>query len=384
MATLHTLTRTVVALCAVLLLNTALADADTQLGSPNDTVARDPATGDWTYNFYHPTEPNRSYTWRYTPRNQIKPAVRSSLRWDGKAFEYRYHIRNAKEAKQTVSYIWLRSPIQITEVPTTDEDVDMKVPQAQWMAELDKRFDARSALRKRTILAASGWDTQWHINRKDFIEFGWFPNIKDDTNLGMKPGVQQGGFGILRPELPGLAFAKMKGGVPHPEILGGVPTSGAVSEAISQMQQEDSTWTHVMVPAITVPVPWDGAELARRIKAHTQNWVKWQAMSSAMQERLNPKFDALIAAQTAKDMRAIHQASVALMAEVFLSQRGMHHGLCLDDEDGLWQTPIPIVRAGGFPALFSRREAQPDMERIAVRALVFDVVYLLTRSYIGR
>jgi hypothetical protein len=384
MNTFHTLIRIVCALSTALLLSNALAQSDTQTGSPSDTVARDPATGDWIYNFYHPTEPNRSYAWRYTPRNQIKPAVRSSVHWDGKAFEYRYQIRNAKEAKQTISYIWLRAPIQITEVPTTDEDVDMKVPQAQWMAALDKRYDARNALRKRTVLAASGWDTQWHINRKDFIEFGWFPDIKDDTNLGMKPGVQQGGFGILRPELPGLAFAKMKGDVPKPEILGGTPSTGAVAAAISQMQEEDSTWTHVMVPAIAVPAPWDGAELARRIKAHAQNWVKWQAMTPAMLSRLNPKFDALIAAQESKDIRAIHQASVALMTEVFLSQRGMHHGHASEDEDGRWQTPIPIVRTGGFPALFPRPDAQPDMERIAARALVFDVIYLLTRSHMGR
>lgn len=378
------LTRSIATLTAALVLNTALADGNTQLGSANDTVARNPATGEWTYNFYHPTEPDRSYTWRYIPRNQIKPAVRSSLRWDGRAFEYRYRVRNAKDAKQTISSIWMRAPIQIKEVPTTDEDVNMNVPQAQWQAELGKRFDARDALKKITIIAPSGWDTLWHINRKDFIGFGWFPDIKDNANLGMKPGIQQSGFAILRPELPGLAFAEMKGDVLHPEMLGGVPTSGAVSEAISQMQSEDSTWTHIMVPAMTVPVPWDGAELARRIKAHTQNWVKWQAMTPAMLDRLNPRFDTLIAALGSEDMRAVHQASVALMTEVFQSQRGMHHGLCLDDNEEFWQTPIPIVRSGGFPTLFIRRDSQPEMERIAVRALVFDMVYLLTRSYIGR
>lgn len=381
------LNRIAFALTAVLLLNTALAQPDTQTGSPNDTVARDPATGDWIYHFYHPTEANRSHVWRYTPRNQIRPAMRSSVRWDGKSFEYCYQIRNAKDAKQIVSYAWLRAPIKITEVPTNDDDIDiLKLPQAQWQSLLDQRIDAREALRQRSMLSADGWQSKWYIKSKtgEFIEFGWFPDIKDDANLGMKPGAQQGGFGILRPELPGLAFAEMQGYTPNPEILGGTPSTGPIAEAIRQMVEEDSTWTHVMVPAIAVPAPWDGAELARRIKAHVQNWVKWQAMTPNMFGRLNPRFDALIAAQESKDIRATEQAAVALMTEVFRTQPGLHRGHSMEDEEGRWQTPIPIVRSGGFPTLFPRSGNQPEMERIAARTLVFDIIYLLTRAHIGR
>lgn len=373
------------ALVIALLFGAASAQPTTQTGSPSDTVARDPATGDWIYHFYHPDEPGRSHVWRYAPRNQIKPAVRSSVHWDGKVFEYRYQIRNAKDAAQTISYAWLRAHIKITEVPVNNDDVGIgTLPQAQWQAILKQRRDARNALKQRTILSARGWDAEWNIKPKDYIEFGWFPDIKDDKNLGMKPGVQQGGFGILRPELPGLAFAEMKGDVPNPEILGGTPSAGPIAEAIRQMVEEDSTWTHVMVPAIAVPVPWDGAELVRRIKAHVQNWVKWQAVTPDMLGRLNPRFDALIAAQASKDMRATEQAAVALMAEVFRTQPGMHRGHSMEDEEGRWQTPIPIVRSGGFPTLFPRSGNRPDMERIAARALVFDTIYLLTRAHIGR
>lgn len=388
MNTLHALCRIAFALTAALLLNTALAQPDTQTGSPNDTVARDPATGDWIYYFYHPTEPNLSHIWRYTPRNQIKPAIRSSMHWDGRSFEYRYQIRNAKDAKQIVSYVWLRAPIKITEVPTNDDDIDIRrLPQAQWQLLLDQRIDARNALRQRSMLSTSGWQSKWQIKSKtgEFIEFGWFPDLKDDVNLGIKPGVQQGGFGILRLELPGLSFAEMQGHTSNPEILGGTPVIGPIADAIRQMKKEDSTWTHVMVPAIAVPEPWDGAELARRIKAHMQNWVKWQAMTPEMLTRLNPKFDTLIAAQQSRDMRATEQAAVALMNEVFASQRGgMHLRNSMEDEMGHWQTPIPIERSGGFPALFPHSGPPADLERVGARALAFNVHYLLTRSHMGK
>lgn len=385
MQAIYHATRILCMVVTVLSIGSATAQSSTQTGSPSDTVARDPTTGDWIYHFYHSGEPGRSHVWRYTPRNQIKPAVRSSVHWDGKTFEYRYRMGNAKDATQTISYAWLRAHVKITEVPANDDDVDVgKLPQAQWQTLLKQRRDARDALQQRTILSARGWDSEWNIKPRDHIEFGWFPDIKDDANLGIKLGAQQGGFGILRPELPGLAFAEMQGYTPNPEILGGTPSTGPIAEAIRQMVEEDSTWTHVMVPAIAVPAPWDGAELARRIKAHVQNWVKWQAMTPNMLGRLNPRFDALIAAQESKDMRATEQAAVALLTEGFRTQPGLHRGHSMEDEEGRWQTPIPIVRSGGFPTLFPRSGNQPDMERIAARALLFDVIYLLSRAHIGR
>lgn len=380
MKILHILIRIISALSAALLLNIAFAAEDTQTGSPNDTVARDPSTGDWIYNFYHPTEPSRSFTWRYTPRNQIRPMVRSNVRKDGKDFEYRYQIRNEKGAKQPISYVWMRAPIQITEIPTTDDDIQIKnVPQAQWQAKLKQRYDARHALEKKTILAARGWDTQWHINRKDYIEFGWLPEFKDDSNLGIKPGTQQGGFGILRPELPGLAFAEMQGHVSKPEILGNTPTSGNVAASIRKMQEEDSTWTHVMVPAIAVPTPWNSAEFVRRIKAHVQNWVKWQAMTPAMLAKLNPKFDALIAAQESKSVQTSNQAVAALVAEILKSQSAMQQDHASDDDEEHWETPMPIVRTAGFPTLFPHTPKKAGIERIAARALLFDLHYFMER-----
>ncbi len=352
-----------------------------------DSFSRNPTTGDWTFTLFNPDDNTQSQVWNYTPRNQIQPAVRSSIHRDSKGFEYLYRVKNERHAKQTIAFIVMRGWFQVEGNPKKRSAAELRgIPALEIMSQSDHDFDLRQKLREQAMLSPQGWDSVWDISGNEYALYSWFPAAKDDSNFGMKPGRSQGGFGIVRPELPGLTVTKMQGSVEHSQILSSSPSDGPVALAIAQLELEDTVRTHIMVPAIAVPVPWNGAELGRRMKTHIQSWADIQAITPAMLVKLNPKLDALIAAQEAKDIRATHRAAQALMEQVFLNQHRMHHGHCMEDDEGdaHWQTPIPIVRSGGFPTLFPRKGVQPEMERIAARALIFNTIYLLTRAYIGK
>lgn len=376
---------TLVVAAATASTNVVAQTETSETGSSQDSYSRHPVTGDWTFHFYNPEDKTRSKVWRYVSPNKINPSVRSIVRFDGKEFDYRYRIRNGADAEQAISYIWIRSWFNVKGLPAELTDHQVKTLTSQQLWDLTEiRGQEQRSLRDRTLFGAPGWDRHWVIDAKaGEVNFGWFPEGRDDTNLGMKPGVQQGGFGISRPELPGIAFAEMKGHTRHPQIIDG-PTVGPVADALRQLREEDTVWTHVLVPAITPPVPWDAAEFVTRVQAHIQKWPKWEAMRPAALNRLNPKLDALVIAARNKNKRAVERITTDILTDIFETQPGMTIERSLDDDDAVWQTPLPIERTNGLDTLFPRSGPRPAMERIAVRALSFNLFYLLTRMNIGK
>lgn len=357
-----------------------------ETGSSQDSYSRHPVTGDWTFHFYNPEDKTRSQIWRYVPRHKINPAVRSIVRFDGKEFDYRYRIRNGSDAKQAIAYIWMRGWFSVGNLPPELTDQQIRTLTSQQLFDLTEENGRREReIRDRTMQGPAGWDNSWSAKRGSTdTGFGWFPDAKDDRNHGMKPGVQQGGFGISRPELPGIAFAKMRGWVQHPAPIGGGPSVGPMADALRQLEEENSVWTHVLVPAIAPPVPWDAAEFVKRLQAHVQNWPKWEAMRPAALNRLNPKLDALANAARNQNKKAVERITIDILTDAFETQPGMTIEHSLDDDDAMWQTPLPIERTNGLDTLFPRKGPKPVMERIAVRALSYNLFYLLKRMHIEK
>ena len=357
-----------------------------ETGTAQDSFSRDINSGEWVFQFYNPDDRSQTKVWRYIPRNQVQPSLRSALSWAGGSFEYRYTLRNEPAAKQTIAYVWSRGWFPVAGLaPEPSYQYKKDTPFSKQLEDGRERRIIEDDIRNRMMSKPNGWTNKWNVYPDTgMVEFGWFPDIKDDTNLGLKAGQQLHGFGIRRPELPGLSFAQMQGDTDERAIIGGAPRIGPVADALKQLEYENSTWTHLLVPAISIPEPWDGAELTRRIKTHMQNWVKWQAMTQPTLDLINPKMDALTAAAQAKDKAAVTRLVIEIWTEVFRTQSGMTIGNALEDVSSQWQTPIPIVRTGGFPTLFPRPGPQPAMERIAARALSFDLFYLLVRMQIGQ
>jgi hypothetical protein len=343
-----------------------------------DTVVRDPTTGDWVYTMHNPDNPQEQRVWRYTPRNKIVPSARSVVARTRGGYEYRYTATNGREAKQHIHYPWLRG---FFVVPSSGPGVlydPAKMSWAEYQKREDEEIKTEEELQDRHVIAPRGWRGVWNTKSQEFTEYGWFPIRKDEpAGIGIAPGSTQAGFAIRRPELPGAAFAKMQGWVMEPFIPGGLPETGPIADAVKQMLEEDALWVPVLVPAITIPEPYDAAELARRIRAHVQNWQKWEFVSADVLARLNRQFEVLIPALEINNKSSARGALRELAREVRSHHRRLHD---IDreekDEEGDEDDDAHAVPLRG------RRLGAPGAEavdRVAARALLFDLRYLLKR-----
>lgn len=340
-----------------------------------DSVTRDVSNGDWVYTLQNPDDPNQQYTWRYTPRNQIAPKIKSTAYWDGSNFVYQYKVSNGKNAKHPLAYLWMRAPI------TIQPDASVKPAPVQtagmlhgeYLDLLKIHYQQERAYEKKVLKTPQNWRSSWNIKYDGFIEFGWFPTLADDSYRGLPVGETVKGFAIIRPELPGVMFAESEGATKDPMILGGLPETGPIADAVKTMAAEDSVWTPVMVPAIVIPTPYNGAELAKRIKTHVSTWLELGLITKDTLDRLNRSFDSLIAAQTYNNIAGTHAAVREILQEAYSHHRGLNHTKNEEDDDEHDAEPVKRKAPSTVP-----------LHRLAARALSFDLTYLLTRAHIGK
>ncbi len=345
-----------------------------------DSVVRDPQTGEWVYTLYNPENTSQQHVWRYVPRNQIVPTIKSVVRANGQDFEYRYRVSNGNKAKQPIAYIWMRGFFQVAK-PDASKMPDLsKMPFPEYLDKMKPLRQAERDALARSMSAPKGWHAKWNIDSKDFSEYGWFPDWNDDSNLGVAPKRHLDGMRIRRAELPGVSFAEVQGYSQNPEILGGLPSTGPIADAVKQMEAEDSLWTPALVPAIAIPVPYSAPELARRIKYHVNYWLKLEIVAPDVLDRLNRQFDALIAALERNNKPTALGAIGAIRAEVLGQHKDLSDPKMEDDDDAQDAEPIKLksvaIRSSAGTVLPTKTI---PLHRVAARALVFDLNYLTAR-----
>lgn len=340
-----------------------------------DTVTRDVRNGDWVYTLQDPEDHNKQFTWRYTPRNLIDPKIKSEAQWNGSNFVYNYKVSNGSKAKHALAFVWIRAPIVIQ----PESGAMLKPIQTAGMSDSEhielifQYAAAKKQQEKKILKTPEKWYGRWNIENDGFIEFGWFPTVADDTYQGVPVGKTVKGFAITRPELPGVMFAETSGATDSRMILGGLPEIGPIADAVKTMVEEDTIWTPVMVPAIAIPAPYNGAELARRIKNHVATWLKLGLITQDTLDRLNRGFDSLIAAQTYNNIAGTHTAVKEILQEAYNHHRGLNHTKHEEDDDEHDAEPVKRKAPAAAP-----------LNRVAARALGFDLTYLLTRAYMGK
>lgn len=338
-----------------------------------DSVTRDLSNGDWVYQLSNPDNINEQIEWRYTPRNQVDPKIKSDVFWDGKKFIYRYKVSNGKKAKHAMAFLMLRG-LFVVDLPA--ETLFVKTEQTTFLDRLNHAEIQRKAIEEiqnATMTAPPNWYSKWTLKNKkneDYTKYGWFPNVDDDSYKGVAVGKTVKGFGIARPELPGVMFAETKGATDNRIMKGGLPETGPIADAVKTMQEEDTVWVPVLTPSIAIPQPYNGAELARRIKAHANYWLKLGLITQDTLDRLNRSFDALINAQTYNNIAGTHAAVKEILQEAYSHHRGLDHTKNEEDDDE--HDAEPVARKGAAAA---------PLNRVAARALSFDLTYLLTRAY---
>lgn len=338
-----------------------------------DSVTRDLKTGDWVFTVTNP-ETNAQKVWRFVPRNQFIPRVRNTVQWNGSQFTYRYGLRNDKSSKQSISYMWItNADMNMPETPRMDESRTFSSDSAQLdeITRNRKLFDAYIA---KYISSPKDWRGRISIGKTlNSSEFGWFVHPNSPANTEIAPGKTLQGTFIVRPELPGAGLADMQGATEERGRAGDLPDTGPLAVAWDEIEANDTLHLPVMVPAITIPQPYNGAELAKRIKTHVATWLKLGLITQDTLDRLNRSFDSLIAAQTYNNLAGTRAAVKEILQEAYSHHKGLDHNKNEEDDDEY--DAEPVKRKG---------TATAPLNRVAARALSFDLTYLLTRAHAGK
>ena len=347
----------------------------------NDSVRWDINSNQWVYTLYNPSGNGEVAFLRYTPRTVIDPKVKSTLHWRNGNFEYNYRIKNGSTAKQKIEEMEVRAPAWSLP-PFAELNVIPNETQEQMQARGKAHYAKYDKFESETLDQPSKWRSFLRTKRPERVYYGWFARATLD-NDGIAPGLAADGFTVTRPELPGAALMTMRGYTEDYMNASSLPTEGAMAAHAANVLSNDSVWVPVLVPAIIVPSPYNGAELARRIKAHTATWVNLQLISDQKLAVLNPKLDQLIAALEQSNKQVIHAAAVDVLQETFMRQRGLHHQKIDHDDDNEDPQGINLEQVNSAVTMKVKPVENQPLNRVAARALAFDVMYLLTRAYMG-
>lgn len=228
------------------------------------------------------------------------------------------------------------------------------------------------------IKAPKGWSAGLRVDEKEGqTSFVWSPGLKDTDPDGIEPSRSQGGFTVLRPELPGVARTYLQGSIEEPWGLDELPETPFWTAKVDEIEAQDYLLVPVLAPVIPVPNPYNGAELARRLKAHVQTWLKYGHINADVLTRLNRQFDVLIPALEISNKQSVRATVAAIRKEC----ADLHHDL----DDAKAGEDDDDHDAAALPRTSTQRSAAPalTLDRVAARALMFNLRYLVDRMDSG-
>ena len=329
------------------------------------------------YTLYNPANPSLYQQLRYTPRTLIEPLVKSTVQWDMDQYEYRYRIRNGADARQAINSVSVHAPKWDAEaIKLSPYDASMTWVQIQTKARAE--VAAEETFVAKTLYSPNRWEPFLNVNSPTQVVFGWLVDSQKAYS-GIAPRTAQGGFSVLRAELPGAGWMELQGYTPDSYNAATLPRAGAVADQVEQVHRNNSSDVTVLVPAIVVPKPYNGAELARRLKAHVATWPNAGLINSDSLAAINLKMNTLISALNANDKKAAKAAAHALMAEARKHHPGMGDANTDDDDDAHDSKANKRNFISARGTLEEVSEPRAPIHRVAVRALVFNLKYLMER-----
>jgi hypothetical protein len=311
----------------------------------------------------------------YVQQNAIAPSIKTVVQATKDQYEYRYRISNRRDARQLIDTFRVWGIPLIYTIP----DLPPVTANAQNNPELEDKqrwaqLKAKRSFENSVIKAPKGWSGGLRVDEKvRHTSFVWTPGLKDSDPDGIPPGTSQDGFTVTRAELPGVARAKLTGSTEEPWGLDNLPDTPFWRQKVDEIQDLDYLLVPVLAPVIPVPVPYNGAELARRLQAHVQTWLQYGHIHAELLARLNRQFDVLIPALEIGNKRAAHAAMAAMRKDCAERHPGFGDEQIDADDDA--------HDAGAMPRTATQRGAypQPAIDRVATRALAFDLRYLTER-----
>lgn len=237
-------------------------------------------------------------------------------------------------------------------------------------------------------------------------DYGWLPSLKqDDHSVGygwiayvnhdrpetpqiyaMPPGSSAEGFVFARPELPGIRITSLRGFSGFDQMIASynIETEDPASLAeIEAIKRSDGKFVPVLVPVITAADPVNPAAIARQLwEEIQQNWYRdddfsLTLLSPQVFKQLAQEFKQLITALYSNKTEPTKASIDRMLANVakWTVPDSVTPANAAQDTPGHDATPFPTTRSPiKDPA--NPQAATQSINRLAARALVFNLVYL--------
>jgi hypothetical protein len=288
-------------------------------------------------------------------------------------------VRNQQGAKQNISVIRIWGIPLVYTIPNLPPvTANIRTENDKWTQQNWVQLTAKRNFESSVVKAPKGWSAGLRVDEKEGqTSFIWTPGLKDTDSYGVEPGRSQNGFAVLRSELPGVARTYLQGRIVEPWGLDGLPETPYWTAKVDEIEAQDYLLVPVLAPVIPVPNPYNGAELARQLKAHVQTWLKYGQINADVLTRLNRQFDVLIPALEMNNKQSVRAAIAAMRKECVDRHRDLSDDKAGEDDDEHDSAALPITPAERSiaPAL--------TLDRVAARALIFDLRYLMDRMDSG-
>ncbi|GKS86170.1 hypothetical protein AVMA1855_18480 [Acidovorax sp. SUPP1855] len=344
------------------------------LAHAQDSAVFDAQKNAWKL-YYQDPETSQWVNKTYIQQNAIKPGIKSAIQASGSEYIYRYRLSNSREAKQAIDLFRIWGIPLVYAIPNLPAvTANAKTENDRWTQQYWNQLISKRNFETKIIKAPTGWSGNLRVDENvGQTSFVWTPGLKDTDPDGISPGKTQDGFVVTRVELPGMARAKLTGATPEPWGLDNLPDTPYWNQKIDEIQDLDYVLVPVLAPVIPVPTPYSGAELARRLKTHVQSWVKYEHIHADVLTRLNRQFDVLIPALEMNNQPTARAAVAAMRKECTDHHRDLVDAKAGEDDD----TQVSVA----LPRTPAQRSATPTpaFDRLAARALMFDLRYLLDR-----
>lgn len=347
-----------------------------------ESITFDPQTGNYTVRYYGDPGASKGGTDRlitliYDTPNKIKPDVKVQLR-AGRERDiiYNYDVSNGKAAKQDIYAFsftartgWFENSSLVTNATASSQFAAGNL--AGTAQALESKLTYASSVESTRMNQPDKWlpEIVFGESNKAFrMRWQAHPNQKPLDDI--KPGQARRGFGLAMPYLPGYIKVNFSGdgnSFGFPSAAGGDSKIWKDLDKLMFGSTAPAPSVASLGPKILIPEPYNTKALATGISNDLASWVEAGQLSENLAQKLRLSFAAIGDAAERNNSGGVAGNAGTVFRDLFARHEGMsHRNIEEDDEDH---------------ENAKKHTHQPELSRLAARAIAFNTFELVRRYY---
>jgi hypothetical protein len=327
--------------------------ASTAKAAPGEGISFDPSTGDYTVSYFVVLDDGTNLLQKtiFEPATKIEPSVQSKFRLeDADIVIYRYTVLTSSRSRQMLGTVRFDLLSRINGSQTFPANISPATD-----AQMGSIIDAN----KKALATPAGWNGNDFPNNAGGDRVSWNPI----NNRGLQPGASLTGFGFSSQYLPSIDSVALQGVRKRRVTYAGAGPQGDVKQQFDALRQNDFVPRNAAVPTIAVPNPFDAAALLDSIRTQVATWPSKKLLDPAFAAKIDSSMVAAANAYRLNNSRA-GKENIDSVRSLLAHE---HNFLDHDDEDN-------------DDTAEHKAATHLTIDRLAARALDFDLRYVLKRS----